>query len=65
MLRGVQTLQHVRWDEMDTNHRLAHEGQLLLTSALYSQMRLLETRQRSVEDSIKKMLSRNIAAEGE
>lgn len=54
MLRGIQTLQNVRWDEMDANQRMAHEGQLLVTSALYQQMQALERRQSAVEDSIKR-----------
>ena len=55
MLRGMQTLQHVRWDEMDSNQRLAHEGQLLVTSALFAQMQALERRQSAVEAAIKRV----------
>jgi len=55
MLRGVQTLQNVRWDEMDENQRRAHEGQLLITSALFSQMQALERRQSAVEQALKKV----------
>ena len=54
MLRGMQTLQNVRWDEMDSNQRMAHEGQLLVTSSLFSQMKALEMRQSLVEAAIKK-----------
>ena len=53
LLRGVQTLQNVRWDEMDQNQRMAHEGQLLIAGALYSQMKALERRQNAVEVAIK------------
>lgn len=55
LLRGVQVLQHVRWDEMDSNQRLAHEGQLLVVGALYQQMKALERRQDSVERAIQKV----------
>lgn len=54
MLRGMQTLQNVRWDEMDANQRMAHEGQLLITSSLFAQMKALEMRQSIVEAAIKK-----------
>lgn len=54
MLRGVQVLEHVRWDEMDSNQRLAHEGQLLIVGALYQSMKALERRQLAVEQAIKK-----------
>lgn len=53
MLRGVQTLQHVRWDEMTPNERSAHEGHLLITSALHQQMMALERRQNIVEKAIR------------
>lgn len=55
MLRGVQTLQHVRWDEMDANQKQAHEGQLLITGAMYQQMKALERRQDVIESAIRKM----------
>lgn len=54
MLRGVQTLRHVKWEEMTENERLAHEGQLLIQGALYQQMRALEMRQDKVEQAIKR-----------
>lgn len=54
LLRGVQTLQNVRWDEMNENQRLAHEGQMMIVSALYAQMKALERRQNAVELAIKK-----------
>lgn len=56
MLRGLQTLQHVRWDEMDQNQRQAHEGQLLVSGAIYAQMRALERRQSSVEEAIRAVI---------
>ena len=56
MLRGLQTLQHVKWEEMDANQRAAHEGQLLVVGALYQQMQSLEKRQGSVEEAIKRIM---------
>jgi len=56
MLRGLQTLQNVRWDEMDANQRMAHEGQLLVVGALFHQMRALERRQSAIEAAIKHTL---------
>lgn len=55
LLRGLQVLQHVRWDEMDQNQRLAHEGQLIVAGALYQQMRALERRQSAVEIAIRQV----------
>lgn len=57
MLRGLQTLEHVRWEEMDTNQRLAHEGQLMIVGALYHQMRALEQRTGAVEQAISRVMS--------
>lgn len=64
MLRGVQILQNVRWDEMDANQRLAHEGQLLISGALHQQIKALERRQSTVEAAIKKILTDNDDAMG-
>jgi homogentisate 1,2-dioxygenase len=50
--RGLQTLQHVRWDEMDANQRLAHQGQLLVVGALYGNMRAMEIRQDRIEAAL-------------
>ena len=43
--RALDSLQHVRWDEMDENSRRAHEGQLLLTAAIYAHTAALRKRQ--------------------
>lgn len=61
MLRGVQTLQNVRWEEMDVNQRQAHEGQLLVVGALYSQMKALERRQSAIEDAIQKVRGKEVS----
>lgn len=53
MLRGVQLLEHVKWDEMDANQRLAHQGQLLVMAALYQNQKALERRQTAIEQAIK------------
>lgn len=60
LLRGVQTLQNVRWDEMDKNQRLAHEGQLLVVGALYAQMKALERRQTAIEDAIERVRGKEV-----
>lgn len=52
MLRGVQLLENVKWDEMDSNQRLAHQGQLLVMSALYQNQKALERRQVAIEKAI-------------
>ena len=54
---GVMTLQNVRWDELDDNQRKAHEGQLLVSSALLAQIQALDRRQSAVEDAIRRVLS--------
>ena len=40
---------------MDANQRQAHQGQLLVTSALYQSMKALERRQIEVERAIKQI----------
>lgn len=55
LLRGVQVLQNVRWEEMDANQRLAHEGQLLILGAMYQQTKALERRQQKVENAINRL----------
>lgn len=51
--RGLVTLQHVRWDEMDDNSRRAHEGQLMVMSALHQAVTGIEQRLNRVEDAIR------------
>lgn len=55
LLRGLRTLEHVRWDELDANQRMAHEGQLLITGALVQQMQALERRQAAIEKAIRNL----------
>lgn len=62
MLRGVQVLENVRWDEMDGNQRLAHQGQLLIMGALYQSQKALERRQMAVEQAIQKVNGLSLAA---
>lgn len=50
--RGVETLRHVRWDEMDPNMRAAHEGHLMLTEAVYLNQVSLDQRVRKIEQAI-------------
>lgn len=49
---GLILLQNVRYDEMDENSRRAHEGHLVITSALYRNQVALEGRVRRVEAAI-------------
>jgi hypothetical protein len=55
LLRGVQLLENVKWDEMDVNQRLAHQGQLLVMSALYQNQKALERRQTAIEKAIREV----------
>ena len=48
--RGVELLQDVRWDELDENNRKAHEGTLLLMSAMYEQTRALSKRVNRIDE---------------
>ncbi len=54
--RALLTLKHVRWNEMDANTRRAHEGQLLLTSAIFSQTQAMRQRQIEHEELISAQL---------
>jgi uncharacterized membrane-anchored protein len=54
--RGLNTLRNVRWDEMEPEARKAHEGTLMVVSAMYEQQRALDRRQSSVEDAIRKLM---------
>lgn len=42
--RGVVVLRNVRWDELNEQQRLAHEGTLLLMSGLSAQQKAQESR---------------------
>ena len=52
MLRGIQTLQHVRLEEMTDNERHVHQGTLMIVSALWQQHRHMERRQSEIERAI-------------
>jgi hypothetical protein len=54
LLRGLETLRHVRWDEMEPNVRAAHEGHLILTEAIYANQIALDQRLTRVEQAIAK-----------
>jgi hypothetical protein len=56
--RGLLTLNNVRWNELDPNARAAHEGQLLLTSAMYQMVSGLRRRQDRSEQVIRDVLRR-------
>lgn len=53
LYKGVQTLRHVRWDEMDENARTAHQGQLMVLSALYERQNWVERRMSKIESLIR------------
>lgn len=53
MRRGFETLTHVRWDEMDAEHRKVHEGTLLVVGALYQQQQAMDRRLSAVEAAIR------------
>lgn len=55
---ALRVLENVRWDEMDENTRNAHQGNLMLTSAVYAQVRALRTRQSAVEHALETLKSR-------
>jgi hypothetical protein len=50
---GLLLLRHVRWDELDPEARKAHEGTLILMSALYEAQMGFEKRLARVEAAIK------------
>lgn len=51
--RGLQTLQNVRWEEMDQAAQEAHRGQLMVISALYEQQRAYESRLAKIERTLR------------
>jgi hypothetical protein len=55
---AIRTLQGVRWDDLDSESRKAHEGTLMLYSALDAQQRAMESRLKKVEDAIGKLHSK-------
>lgn len=56
MRLGLATLRNVRWDEMDEQTRAAHEGQLMVASAIWQQMQALERRQSRVEQVLQSVI---------
>ncbi len=50
--KGLETLRHVRWDEMEPEARKAHEGHLMVTEAIWQAQRALDRRLRKVEAAI-------------
>ena len=53
---GLDTLKHVRWSDLSPNERAAHEGTLMILSAVIEQTRGIEKRQKTLEDAIAKMM---------
>lgn len=56
--RAMSVLENVRWDEMDDNVRQAHQGTLMLTSAMYQQVLALRRRQSAVEHALESLKTR-------
>jgi glutamate dehydrogenase/leucine dehydrogenase len=52
--KGLLTLQHVNWGEMEPEARKAHEGTLMVISALHEQQTWMDRRLKKVEDAISK-----------
>lgn len=53
--KGLETLRHVRWDELEPEARKAHEGHLMVTEALYQAQAAQDRRLRAVEQVIRGM----------
>lgn len=56
--RGLDLLNHVRWDELEPNARAAHEGTLLVLSALAGASDQMAARQKQIEESLSTVLDR-------
>jgi len=54
--RGLQVLQNVRWEEMDRESRVAHEGQLLVSLAVAGAVQQLERRVDSHDALLKRIV---------
>lgn len=55
LFKGVQTLKHVKWDELEPETRKAHEGTLMLMSAMYERQDWMERRMKKIEDILHKI----------
>jgi hypothetical protein len=53
--RGLRTLQNVRWNEMDSETRKAHEGTLMVMSVLWANQQALDVRQSRCEKALKRL----------
>lgn len=58
MLRGIKTLEGIRREELTENERRLADGQLMIMSALYHQMKAMERRQDRIEATIRKIVGR-------
>lgn len=56
--KGLSVLRNVRWDEMDANQRSAHEGTLMLLSAVANAQAMLMSRQDNIENLLKGIIAR-------
>jgi hypothetical protein len=51
--KGLNTLRHVRWDELEANARAAHEGTLMMMEAVFANQSALDKRLRKIEDLLR------------
>jgi hypothetical protein len=56
--KGLHVLRHVDWDALDDESRKAHQGTLMVMSAVYSAQASMERRQASIEESLERLKSR-------
>ena len=59
LLRGLDILRNVRWDELDPVQRQITEAHLLVTSAVYEQSKGLERRVRKMEIAVTKLMTQS------
>lgn len=53
LIRGISLLRNVRWEEMDPQSRLAHEGSLVIMSGLHAQQQAFDKRLNAIELALK------------
>ena len=53
---AVQTLNNVRWNEMDENSRLAHEAQITIMASMHQALKAIRSTQNRHERILKKLV---------
>ena len=61
--KGLNTLRHVRWDELDPNARAAHEGQLMIMEAIVANQSALDKRLSKIENLLKSVSGKEPGSE--